>query len=211
MTTLSTNYREPHLASSTHSTESPNTRQNEPNINATIHRKDLDTTRMRLPFAVSILTILSILSACNETDGESNSQTEARVLKPSQSSEAIWSESQSELAAAAVLPEEKLTVLPEMIPNKTDELVFSSRTLVSSPLPLFPKVAQDLTNDLVISVAFSILEDGSVIDAQIVHPSGYAEIDLAVINAVRLWKYSASEGSQPIKANVRIVVRGSKD
>jgi TonB family protein len=75
---------------------------------------------------------------------------------------------------------------------------------------VLPKVpawvgVQGLTLSVIMS--FSVLPDGLVTGVATQRSSGYPDIDQAVTNALRQWRYSPSAGALLAKGRVSFVIR----
>ena len=73
------------------------------------------------------------------------------------------------------------------------------RAVLSSVKPKIPQwvSAQGLT--MRVTVAFTLQPDGVVSAVSVERSSGYADVDSAVIEAVRQWRFTAASGGGPVK------------
>ena len=60
---------------------------------------------------------------------------------------------------------------------------------------------------LTVLVSFTLTPDGLLRDVNVEASSGYNEVDAAVMEAVRLWRFSASPGSHDIHGLIPYIIR----
>ncbi len=81
------------------------------------------------------------------------------------------------------------------------------RTLLSTVSPKVPSwvSAQGLT--LSVTVAFTLLSDGVIGGVVLEQSSGYADVDAAVLDAIRRWRFSASASTASVKGVIPYVIK----
>jgi TonB family protein len=81
------------------------------------------------------------------------------------------------------------------------------RTLLFTSSPKLPSwvSAQGLT--LSVTVSFTLLSDGVIGGASLQQSSGYADVDAAVIDAIRRWRFTPAEGAPPARGLIPYVIR----
>ena len=73
------------------------------------------------------------------------------------------------------------------------------RTLVSHPDPLLPHWVNTQGLSLSVTVGFSLMQNGVISSVTLEQSSGYADVDSAVVDAIRRWRFTASRSAGAIK------------
>jgi TonB family protein len=81
------------------------------------------------------------------------------------------------------------------------------RTLVSASSPKIPAwvSAQGLT--LSVTVSFTLLSDGVIGGVSLQQSSGFADVDSALLDAIRRWRFTPAAGAAPAKGIIPYVIR----
>jgi TonB family protein len=82
-----------------------------------------------------------------------------------------------------------------------------ARKLLSSPQPQIPVWVSKQGLTLTVLVSFTLTPDGFLRDVNVEASSGYNEVDAAVMEAVRLWRFSAAPSSRNIHGLIPYVIR----
>jgi TonB family protein len=81
------------------------------------------------------------------------------------------------------------------------------RKLLASPRPLVPSWVSKQGLSLTVLVSFTLTPDGFLRDVNVEGSSGYNEVDAAVLEAVRLWRFSSSPSSPDIHGLIPYAIR----
>jgi TonB family protein len=81
------------------------------------------------------------------------------------------------------------------------------RKLLASPQPLVPSWVSKQGLSLTVLVSFTLTRDGLLRDVNIEGSSGYNEVDAAVLEAVRMWRFNASPSSPDIHGLIPYAIR----
>lgn len=81
------------------------------------------------------------------------------------------------------------------------------RELVSAPKPKIPQWVSTQGLTLSVTVAFILMPDGVVTGASLVQSSGYADVDSAIMDAIRRWRFTASKGAGSIKGVIPYIIK----
>jgi TonB family protein len=73
------------------------------------------------------------------------------------------------------------------------------RTLVSHQDPILPHWVNIQGLSLSVTVEFSLMQNGVISSVTLKQSSGYAEVDSAVVDAIRRWRFTASRSAAAIK------------
>jgi TonB family protein len=60
---------------------------------------------------------------------------------------------------------------------------------------------------LSVTVSFTLLPDGVIGGVSLQQSSGYADVDAAVIDAIRRWRFTPAEGAPPARGLIPYVIR----
>ncbi len=82
-----------------------------------------------------------------------------------------------------------------------------ARKLLSSPQPQIPAWVSKQGLSLTVLVVFTLTPDGFLRDVNLEASSGYPEVDAAVMEAVRLWRFSPAPSSGNIHGMIPYVIR----
>ncbi len=81
------------------------------------------------------------------------------------------------------------------------------RVLVFSASPKLPAWVSHQGLTLSVTVSFILLSDGLIGGAALQQSSGYADVDAAVIDAIRRWRFTPAEGASPARGLIPYVIR----
>jgi len=81
------------------------------------------------------------------------------------------------------------------------------RKLLASPRPRIPQWVSKQGLSLTVLVAFTLTPDGLLRDVNVEASSGYNEVDAAVTEAVRLWRFTADPSAHNIHGLIPYVIR----
>jgi protein TonB len=81
------------------------------------------------------------------------------------------------------------------------------RDLLSAPRPTLPQWVADQGLTLSVTVSFAVAPDGVVAQARIARSSGYSDVDAAVLEAVRRWRFRAAETTQTVRGTIAYTIR----
>jgi len=91
---------------------------------------------------------------------------------------------------------------PDITPPKWDSLPHAN--------PEYPKAARRYSEQGIVHITFTVLEDGSVIAPSITTSSGFADLDAAALEAVKTWRYQpAMKDGKPIAVRIETYIRFS--
>ncbi|MGA2766584.1 MAG: TonB family protein [Spirochaetia bacterium] len=82
-----------------------------------------------------------------------------------------------------------------------------ARRLLSSQQPRIPAWVSKEGLTLMVLVSFTLTPDGVLSDVNVEASSGYNEVDAAVSEAVRLWRFNADPTSPPIHGRIPYMIR----
>ena len=82
-----------------------------------------------------------------------------------------------------------------------------ARRLLSSSQPRIPEWVSKEGLSLTVLVSFTLTPDGLLSDVNVEASSGYNDVDEAVSEAVRLWRFSADPSARPIHGQIPYAVR----
>jgi len=83
----------------------------------------------------------------------------------------------------------------------------AARKQLASPQPVVPLWVSKQGLSLTVQVSFTLTPDGLLRDANVESSSGYNEVDAAVLEAVRLWRFTASPSSPDIHGLITYAIR----
>jgi TonB family protein len=81
------------------------------------------------------------------------------------------------------------------------------RDLLSAPLPSLPQWVADQGLSLAVTVSFAVAPDGVVAQARVARSSGYSDVDAAVLEAVRRWRFRAAETTRTVRGTIPYTIR----
>jgi TonB family protein len=81
------------------------------------------------------------------------------------------------------------------------------RELVSGKIPELPRRVREEGLILRMVLAFIVAPDGVVVQARVTQSSGYADVDAAVLAAVRTWQFSRAETTRNASGTIPYTVR----
>jgi TonB family protein len=81
------------------------------------------------------------------------------------------------------------------------------RTLVSGGDATIPAWVEREGLELKVTVSFTLLEDGIIAGVAVQKTSGYPEVDNAVMDAIRRWRFTAADHAPPVKGVIPYVIR----
>lgn len=81
------------------------------------------------------------------------------------------------------------------------------RTLLASPQPRIPQWVSKEGLNLTVLVTFTLTPDGLLRDVNVEASSGYNEVDAAVMEALRLWRFSADPSAGNIHGQIPYAIR----
>jgi TonB family protein len=76
------------------------------------------------------------------------------------------------------------------------------REVVSAVTPKIPAWVAKQGLTLLVSVSFTLRADGVVSAVIVDKSSGYADVDSAVVDAIRRWRFTAATGTASIKGEI---------
>jgi TonB family protein len=82
-----------------------------------------------------------------------------------------------------------------------------ARKLISAPQPQIPAWVSKQGLNLQVLVNFTLTADGFLRDVNVEASSGYNDVDAAVMEAVRLWRFSPAPSARPIHGMIPYVIR----
>lgn len=84
------------------------------------------------------------------------------------------------------------------------------REVVSAPKPRIPQWVSTQGLSLKASVGFTLLPDGVVSSVTLEQSSGYADVDSAVLDAIRRWRFTAAKGATVTKGLIPYVIKAQE-
>lgn len=81
------------------------------------------------------------------------------------------------------------------------------RELLSAPLPKLPPRVQEEGLTLSMKVSFTVTPGGVVALARVIRSSGYADVDAAVLEAVRRWRFTSAETTRTVSGTIPYTIR----
>ena len=81
------------------------------------------------------------------------------------------------------------------------------RDLLSAPLPSLPHWVADQGLALSVTVSFAVAPDGVVAQARVARSSGYSDVDAAVLEAVRRWRFRAADTTRTVRGAIPYTIR----
>jgi TonB family protein len=81
------------------------------------------------------------------------------------------------------------------------------RELLSAPKPKVPAWVSTQGLTLSITIAFVLLPDGVVSGVSLAQSSGYADVDSAIIDAIRRWRFTPAKGAGQVKGLIPYVIK----
>jgi TonB family protein len=60
---------------------------------------------------------------------------------------------------------------------------------------------------LSVAVSFAVAPDGVVAQARVTRSSGYSDVDAAVLEAVRRWRFRAAETKRTVRGSIPYTIR----
>ena len=81
------------------------------------------------------------------------------------------------------------------------------RDLLSAPRPNLPQWVADQGLTLSVTVSFAVAPDGVVAQARVARSSGYSDVDAAVLEAVRRWRFRAAQTAQTVRGTIAYIIR----
>ncbi len=81
------------------------------------------------------------------------------------------------------------------------------RDLLSAPLPDLPPWVAEAGLALAVTVSFAVAPNGVVAQARVARPSGYSDVDAAVLEAVRRWRFRAAETTKTVRGTIPYTIR----
>ena len=83
----------------------------------------------------------------------------------------------------------------------------AARKLLASPRPQIPEWVSKQGLSLAVLVSFTLTPDGLLRDVNVEASSGFNEVDAAVVEAVRLWRFSPNPASHDIHGLIPYAIR----
>jgi TonB family protein len=83
----------------------------------------------------------------------------------------------------------------------------NGRTLLSTSPPKLPLWVNKQGLTLSVTVSFTVLADGAIGGVSLQQSCGYADVDAAVVDAVRRWRFTPAEGAAPAKGLIPYIIR----
>lgn len=120
------------------------------------------------------------------------------------------SESQIEVQPEINVQPTKPVVAPPPVASKAPvnplqlEGEVANRPIVKKILPKYPKRARRMGWEGTVVLSFSVDENGNVYDIQVIHSSGYPDLDQAAISALRQWKFAPKPGKPEEKGRLTV-------
>jgi TonB family protein len=85
----------------------------------------------------------------------------------------------------------------------------AGRSMVSEPLITIPsRFSEVLSSDSTVVVSFLLNADGRMYLLKVKQSSGYSEVDNSIISELRKWEFDKAPGSDDLKGNVTILLKG---
>jgi len=81
------------------------------------------------------------------------------------------------------------------------------RELLSAPRPTLPRRVQEEGLTLSMTVSFSVAPEGVIAQARVARSSGYADVDAAVLEALRRWRFTAAETTRTVSGTIPYTIR----
>ncbi|MCX7039953.1 MAG: TonB family protein [Spirochaetes bacterium] len=81
------------------------------------------------------------------------------------------------------------------------------RDLIDRPRPTLPKRVEDEGLTLYVTVFFAVAPNGVVAQARVARSSGYSDVDAAVLEAVRRWRFRAAETTRTVRGTIPYTIR----
>ncbi len=82
-----------------------------------------------------------------------------------------------------------------------------ARQLVNAPKPKMPAWVGSQGLNLSVTVTFTVGADGLVSMASVAKSSGYGDVDAAVLDAIRRWRFTAVGSAEPLHGTIPYVIR----
>ncbi len=82
-----------------------------------------------------------------------------------------------------------------------------ARQLLNAPKPKVPDWVGSQGARLSVTVTFTVGADGLVSKASVAVSSGYADVDAAVLAAIRSWRFTAVGSAEPLHGTIPYVIR----
>jgi TonB family protein len=60
---------------------------------------------------------------------------------------------------------------------------------------------------LAVTVSFAVAPDGVIAQARVARSSGYSDVDAAVLEAVRRWRFRAAETTRTVRGTIPYTIR----
>jgi TonB family protein len=81
------------------------------------------------------------------------------------------------------------------------------RNLVSAPSPRIPSWVSSQGLTLRVTVAFTLTQSGVISTVTVEQSSGYADVDAAVIDAIRRWRFTPSKATGTVDGVIPYVIK----
>jgi TonB family protein len=81
------------------------------------------------------------------------------------------------------------------------------RNLTSAPSPTMPPWVSSQGLTLRVTVAFTLTQEGVISKATVEQSSGYADVDAAVVDAIRRWRFSPSKAPGTVNGVIPYVIK----
>ncbi len=92
-------------------------------------------------------------------------------------------------------------------PNIQWEEVSQKRIPISMPLPKIPKWVGKQGLTLKVTVSFELLPEGIIKSLKVVDSSGYSDVDSAVVEALRHWRFEAVSGTKVVRGKITYIIK----
>ncbi len=92
-------------------------------------------------------------------------------------------------------------------PNIQWEEPSQRRIPISMPFPRVPKWVERQGLTLKVTVSFELLPEGIVRSLKIIDSSGYSDVDSAVVEALRHWRFEAISGTKVVRGKITYIIK----
>ncbi len=92
-------------------------------------------------------------------------------------------------------------------PNIQWEKPSQRRVPLSMPLPKIPEWVAKQGLTLKVTVAFELLPEGIIKSLKVLDSSGYSDVDSAVVEALRHWRFEAVSGTKVVRGKITYIIK----